>query len=204
MRLVLAFVLLLAEAAVLCAQPAASRATAITGGHVVNVSDGTIVRNAAIVIEGGRIAAIGPAGSVSIPASADRIDATGKWLIPGLINMHVHLGLALPGREGSELANETDADLAFRMASNARKTLHAGVTTVRLTGEQRHVDLALKRVIDRGEVEGPRIFSSGEMIPITGGHGSGRNTKTYDGPYEIRREVRGQIFAGASWIKIAI
>jgi imidazolonepropionase-like amidohydrolase len=205
MRFALAFTLLLAAPTLLAAQSGApSRSTAITGGTVVDVTSGTIVRNAVVIVENGRIAAIGPAGKIPVPASAERIDATGKWLIPGLMNLHVHLGLALPGREGAELAGESDADLAFRMASNARRTLHSGVTTVRLTGDPRHIDLALKRVIDRGDADGPRIFSSGEMIPITGGHGSGRATETYDGPFEIRREVRRQISAGASWIKIAI
>lgn len=205
MRFVLAFVLLFMGSSALQAQsPAPSRVIAITGGNVVDVKSGTPIRNAVVVIEGNRIASFGPAGKVSIPAGAERIDATGKWLIPGLMNMHVHLGLALPGREGADLAGESDADLVLRMATNARKSLHAGVTTIRLPGDRRHADMALKRAIDRGEIEGPRMFSSGEMIPITGGHGAGRGTETYDGPFEIRRQVRRQIFAGASWIKIAI
>jgi imidazolonepropionase-like amidohydrolase len=176
----------------------------ITGGNVVDVNGGGSIRNAVIVIEGNRITAIGPAGKVTVPPGATAVDASGRWLIPGLMNMHVHLGLALPGREGAALADESDADLVLRMASNARKSLQAGVTTVRLPGDRRHADIALKRAIDRGEMEGPRIVSAGEMIPITGGHGSGRGGETYDGPFEIRRQVRRQIAAGASWIKIAI
>jgi imidazolonepropionase-like amidohydrolase len=205
MRPGLTFVLLLAGCVASYAQPVErARVTAITGGTVVDVTSGTPLRNAVVLIEGNRITAIGPAGKVTVPPGADAVDASGKWLIPGLMNMHVHLGLTLPGREGAELANESDADLVLRMASNARKSLHAGVTTIRLPGDRRHADMALKRAIDRGEVEGPRMFSSGEMIPITGGHGSGRGSETYDGPYEIRRQVRREIAAGASWIKIAI
>jgi imidazolonepropionase-like amidohydrolase len=205
MRLALVLLLSIAGSSASQAQPAAPpRVTVITGGNVVDVKSGTPVRDAVVVIEGNRISAIGPAGKVAIPQGAEKIDATGKWLIPGLMNMHVHLGLALPSREGAELAGESDADLVLRMAMNARKSLHAGVTTIRLPGDRRHADMALKRAIDRGEVEGPRMFSSGEMIPITGGHGAGRGSETYDGPFEIRRQVRRQIFAGASWIKIAI
>ncbi len=197
--------LLLAGPSIVWAQPGPpSRVAVITGGNVIDIKSGTTIRNAVVVIEGNRLAAIGPAGQVSIPAGAERIDASGKWLIPGLMNLHVHLGLALPGREGADLASESDADLVLRMATNARKSLHAGVTTIRLPGDRRHADLALKRAIDRGDMDGPRMFSSGEMIPITGGHGSGRDAETYDGPFEIRRQVRRQIAAGASWIKIAI
>lgn len=205
MRCVLVFVMLFAASTASKAQaPSPPRAVAIVGGNVVDVVSGNPIRNAVVVIEGNRISAVGPAGSVSVPAGAERIDAAGRWLIPGLVNMHVHFGLALPSREGADLAGETDADLVLRMAMNARKSLNAGVTTVRLTGDKRHVDLALRRAIDRGELDGPRIFSSGEMIPITGGHGSGRDAETFDGPYEIRRQVRRQIFAGANWIKIAV
>jgi imidazolonepropionase-like amidohydrolase len=205
MRLGLIFALLVAASATAQAQQIPrAQVTAITGGTVVDVNTGTAIRNAVIVVENNRITAIGAAGKVAPPPGAEKIDASGKWLIPGLMNMHVHLGLALPGREGADLAGETDADLVLRMAANARKSLHAGVTTIRLPGDRRHADMALKRAIDRGEIEGPRMFSSGEMIPITGGHGSGRGSETYDGPYEIRRQVRRQIAAGASWIKIAI
>lgn len=205
MRSALVVLLSIAGSSAAIAQPAVPPpVTVITGGSVVDVRGGAPVRNAVVVIEGNRISTIGPAATVKIPPGAERIDATGKWLIPGLMNVHVHLGLALPGREGSDLAGESDADLVLRMAANARRSLHAGVTTIRLPGDRRHADMALKRAVDRGEVEGPRMFSSGESIPITGGHGAGRDTETYDGPYEIRRQVRRQIFAGASWIKIAI
>ncbi len=205
MRFALVLLLSISGSSASQAQSAAPpQPIAITGGTVVNVESGTPIRDAVVVIEGNRISAIGTAGKVAIPPGAAKIDATGKWLIPGLMNLHVHLGLALPSREGAELAGESDADLVLRMATNARKSLHAGVTTIRLPGDRRHADMALKRAIDRGEMEGPRMFSSGEMIPITGGHGAGRGTETYDGPFEIRRQVRRQIFAGASWIKIAI
>ena len=204
MKIWIVVLLVAASATAQAQQTARAKVTAITGGNVVDVNTGTPIRNAVIVVEHNRITAIGPAGKVAVPPGAETIDAAGKWLIPGLMNMHVHLGLALPGREGADLAGESDADLVLRMATNARKSLHAGVTTIRLPGDRHHADMALKRAIDRGELDGPRMFSSGEMIAITGGHGSGRGSETYDGPYEIRRQVRHQIAAGASWIKIAI
>src|SRR5262249_20291645 len=124
----------------------------------------------------------------------------GKWLAPGLLNTHVHLGLKLPGAAGLALANETDMELVLRMAENARKTLEAGVTTVRLVGEQKGADFALKAAIDGGAAVGPRIQTAGQVIVPTGGHGD----LEADGPFEMANAVRQQIKLGATWIKIAI
>ena len=106
-------------------------ATAIVGGTVVDLEGEAPIENAVIVVEGERIAAIGPAGSVDIPDGAERIDAGGAWLIPGLMNMHVHLGLSCPANMKAELSDESEAALALRMAMNARESLQAGVTTIR-------------------------------------------------------------------------
>ena len=183
----------------------AAGTTAIIGGTVVDLDGNAPIKNAVIVVEGERIAAIGEAGSVDIPDGAEQIDAKGTWLIPGLMNMHVHLGLVLPGKMKAELANESEAALALRMAAGARESLQAGVTTIRLTGDRAHADLALMRAINKGQAEGPRIFSAGEALSITAGHGSKKDQKTkYDGPYELVKAARTQISAGAKWIKIAI
>ncbi len=176
----------------------------ILGATVVDVNGGDPISNAAVVIENGRFTSVGPESSTNIPRQASVIRADGMWLVPGLMNMHVHFGLVLPGAAGAALANETEAELALRMAAAARATLQAGVTTVRLTGERGHVDFALKRAIERGEVRGPRMFSSGEMVQVTGGHGSAVGEAANDGPAEFREAVRLQIRAGASWIKLAI
>lgn len=184
---------------------AAAGTTAIVGGAVVNLEGNAPLKGAVILVEDERIVAIGKAGSVAVPEDADIIDAGGAWLIPGLMNMHVHLGLILPGKMMAELAHESEAALALRMAVVARESLQAGVTTIRLTGDQRHADLALMRAIDKGQADGPRIFSAGETLTITGGHGSKKPGKiNYDGPYELVKAARTQISAGASWIKILI
>ena len=179
-------------------------ATAIVGGTVVNLDGEAPIENAVILVEGERIAAIGEAGEVEIPKDAALIDASGAWLIPGLMNMHVHLGLILPGKMKAELYNESEAALALRMAANARETLQAGVTTIRLPGDTAHADLALMRAINKGQADGPRIFSSGEALTITAGHGSKKDGKNYDGPDELVKAARTQISAGAKWIKILI
>lgn len=185
------------------ATAAAADATAITGAGYIDVVSGKSVPDAVVVVENGRIAAIGPAGAVPIPADAKRIELPGKWLAPGLMNTHVHLGLVLPGLMAAELAGESEAQLTLRMAENARKSLMAGVTTIRTTGDPRHADIALARAINRGQQPGPRIVSAGEGVPITGGHGappSGAN----DGPDQMRMGTRRDIRSGAQWIKIAV
>jgi imidazolonepropionase-like amidohydrolase len=182
------------------AEPPAPVVTALVGGTVVTVDGGPAIKNATVLITGERISQIGPADSTAIPAGAKIIAMTGRWLMPGLMNMHVHLGLKLPGAAGNSLATESDTEEVLRMAGNARLSLLSGVTTLRLVGEDHGTDFALRAAIERGEVIGPRIKTAGEVIVPTGGHGS----LEADGPYALAHVVREQIKNGADWIKIAI
>ncbi|MCZ6825931.1 MAG: amidohydrolase family protein, partial [Gammaproteobacteria bacterium] len=75
----------------------ADRVRAIVGATVVDLGGGEPIRNAVVLIQGEEITAVGHATAVEIPATAEVIDAKGTWLIPGMMNMHVHLGLILPG-----------------------------------------------------------------------------------------------------------
>jgi len=180
--------------------PATPAITALVGGTVVPTDGGPAIKNATVLITGERISRVGPADSTPIPAGARIIAMTGRWLIPGLMNVHVHLGLKLPGASGDSLATETDTEEVLRMAGNARLSLLSGVTTLRLVGEDHGTDFALRAAIERGEVIGPRIKTAGEVIVPTGGHGS----LEADGPYALAHAVREQIKSGADWIKIAI
>jgi imidazolonepropionase-like amidohydrolase len=177
-----------------------AKTIALVGGTVVAIDGGAPLDNATVLIEGERITQVGPAASVAIPSGAKILPMNGKWLIPGLMNMHVHLGLKLPGAAGDSLVNETDTQEVLRMAGNARLSLLSGVTTLRLVGEDHGTDFALRSAIDSGEVMGPRIKTAGEVIVPTGGHGS----LEADGPYALAHVVREQIKNGADWIKIAI
>ena len=181
-----------------------ARHTAIVGASLVDLNGGAPRSDVVVVIEGDKIAAVGPAASTPIPPGADVIRASGKSIAPGLMNLHTHYGLVLPGRVGAELANETEAALALRMAANARTSLLSGVTTTRSTGESRGAEFALRRSIERGEAVGPRIFTAGQGVRVTGGHGYRAGDEGLDSPDAFRRAVRREIFAGAEWIKIAI
>jgi imidazolonepropionase-like amidohydrolase len=176
----------------------------ITGAHVANLDGGAPIMNAVVVITDDRITAVGPAGQVAIPAGARELKLPGKWLSPGLMNMHTHFGLELPGTAMLETQNETDGELALRMAVNARKALLSGTTTVRTPGEQRDAIFGLKRYIDRGQYPGPRIWPAGHAIVPTGGHSSKPLYDGIDGEDEVRKEARRQILLGAKWIKITI
>jgi imidazolonepropionase-like amidohydrolase len=183
--------------------------TAIVGVNIVDLDGGPPLLNATVRIQGDRIVEIRGPDSEGEPSleglsQDDLIDARGMWLVPGLMNMHVHLGLVLPGVQGAALVNETEAELALRMAEAARGALRAGVTTIRTTGERGQVDLALARAIERGAAMGPRIFSAGEAVQVTGGHGSSVGVRANDGPYEFREASRLQIRAGAQWVKVSI
>jgi imidazolonepropionase-like amidohydrolase len=194
---------LVALASVLLASAASAQTPAVTalvGGTVIDIDTGRPIPDAVVLITGDRITAVGPASAVAVPADARRVAMAGKWLLPGLMNMHVHFGLKLPGAAGDALANETDGELTLRMAGNARRSLLTGVTTVRLTHTDNGNDFALKRAIAAGDVRGPRIESAGELIVPTGGHGF----REVDGPYGFAQAARTQIKRGASWIKIAI
>jgi imidazolonepropionase-like amidohydrolase len=184
--------------------PVSAATTAIVGGTVVNLDGGKPLQDAVILVDGERIAAIGSRYEVDIPAGTKIVDAEGMWLIPGMMNMHVHLGLILPGNMHAQLVGESEAALALRMAANAEQVLQAGVTTVRLPGEHRYGDIALKNSINKGESHGPRIFTAGEAVVITGGHGSEAGVLYADGTDELVKAVRKQISLGADWVKILI
>lgn len=187
-----------------------SSTKAIVGATLVDIYKGSHTENVVILIEGERITAVAKAGSVEIPTNTEIINAKGLWLIPGMMNMHVHLGLKLPGKVAAELANETEGELALRMAASAEEILQAGVTTIRLPGNSwppvasKHSGIALHRAISKGQAHGPRIFSAGEALVITGGHGSAKGQTHNDGPFELTKAARKEISGGASWVKIMI
>lgn len=171
---------------------------ALTGANVVDIDGKAPIRNAVVLIDGEKIQAIGPASTTAVPAGAKVIPLDGKWLIPGLMNMHVHLALNLPG--ASRVYNEGRDSIALRMLDNAQKSLRSGVTTIRLTGAQEGADFTVKKMIDSGVFDGPRIHTAGSSIVATGGHGS----TEVNGAAEFSQAVREQIKRGATWIKLGI
>lgn len=165
-------------------------------GATVFTAKGAIHTRADVVVEEGRIAAVGP--DLKAPEGARVIEADGLFLTPGLIDAHTHLALPdVPERA------EPHPDTPFHAARHASLTLSSGVTTVRDVGGNNHADLALSRAIRRGLVPGPRMFCSGQAIVPSGGH-IWYFCAEADGPEAVRAAARRQMKAGATWIKLMI
>jgi imidazolonepropionase-like amidohydrolase len=189
---------------------AADGVVVLRAARMLDVESGRMLADAVVVVEGERIAAVNPA---ELPEGAEVIDLGDRTLLPGLIDLHVHLTSQLEEGFVYRAVTDTAADAAFRAAANARKTLMAGFTTVREAGSGDFVDVALGEAIDRGLVEGPRVVPVGHSLGITGGHcdvtgfapgilEQGPETGVVDGPWEAVEAVRYQIKHGARWIKI--
>ena len=181
---------------------------AIQADRMLDVASGKMIRNAVIVVDGDRIASVGG----SIPAMAEIIDLGDVTLLPGFMDMHTHLTMYLGPDFYLNAVRETESDAALRGVVFARRTLLAGVTTVRDVGGGQP-SVALMKAIDRGLIDGPRMFSARSSISITGGHcdatgwAPGVVERDYrdgvaDGVDEVLKAVRYQIKHGANVIKI--
>lgn len=181
--------------------------TVLRAARMLDVVEGEIVKDAVVVIEGERIVSVNPA---SPPTAAKLLDLGDVTLLPGLMDLHTHLGYSLePGFWMLEVI-EGPADVAYRSVGNARKTLMAGFTTVRDFGGP--VTVALSRAEEKGRVESPRVIPSRNSLGITGGHCDvtgfapgvrelGPKEGVADGVDEVVEAVRYQIKHGAKWIK---
>ncbi|MBS0505064.1 MAG: amidohydrolase family protein [Proteobacteria bacterium] len=198
--------LLLGLAAV--AAPASAETVVVTAARMVDVLAGKTVDNPVVVITNGRIASVSTGGAV--PADARRIDLAGKTILPGLIDMHVHL-TSLAEIGGYRGLRYTDSFWQAAGTANARRTLEAGFTTVRNVGSANFDDVGLKQAIDGGWIQGPRIVPAGYAIGATGGHCDDnslppsfdrKEPSVINSPEEARAKVRWLHKYGADVIKI--
>lgn len=157
-----------AGALLFAATPAAARTVAITAAHMIDVLAGKRVDDVQVIVIDGRIASVGKRGD-AVPAGAERIDLGARTLLPGLIDMHVHL-TSDPRLSGYRRLEYTDRFSTVVGAANARRTLEAGFTTVRNVGADGFDDVALKQGIDGGYLAGPRIVPAGYALGASGGH----------------------------------
>jgi imidazolonepropionase-like amidohydrolase len=164
------------------AQP--PEALAVIHANVVSVTDGTIVRDATVVLGGGRIESV---RQQPPPPGVKTIDLRGKYLVPGLIDAHTHI-----------------ADFA-----SARRALESGVTTVRSSGASNYADVGLRELVKLGAVAGPDVIASGYHVrprladeailndPAQAGLMGGVDTID-----ELRQAVRMNLARGVDWIKV--
>jgi imidazolonepropionase-like amidohydrolase len=204
----------LIAALLLSAAPAGAETLYVHAGRLLDVPGKAARGPSTLVIENGVVRSV-QAGHPAPPAGARLIDLRDKFVLPGLIDSHVHLSSDRAGDAGL-LATLTESPqlTAFETYWNAQKTLRAGFTTVRNLGDEGGV-LALKEAIARGWVTGPRIVDAGQSISTTSGHMDGRlglreelheaigEANLCDGPEACRKAVRRQVGRGADVIKIA-
>jgi imidazolonepropionase-like amidohydrolase len=202
-------------AAVLAALPmAASAATLIHAGHLIDGVAGAARDEVTVVVDGTQIQSV--VAGYRAPSPGDAVielkDAT---LLPGLWDMHVHLTSEYSARSQIESLTLNEADMALNGAAYAERTLNAGFTSVRDLGSGENAAIALRNAINRGVVRGPRIIAAGKSIATTGGHADptngwsqrtmgepGPRQGVINGPYAAAEAVRQRYKDGADTIKI--
>jgi len=193
--------------------PAAPAATCVQAGRLLaDPASGKVETNKTLVIQDGKVARIED-GAVS-EGCTTVVDLKDSFVLPGLIDSHVHLTSENGPNQRIERFTKTRSDLALDGAWYAMKTLKAGFTTVADLGSPNESIFALRDAIKAGRIPGPRIIAAGSPISVHGGHGDPGNgipedlvhvyrpTSVCSGADDCRRAVREQVRAGADIIKI--
>jgi imidazolonepropionase-like amidohydrolase len=186
----------------------------ITADRLLDVRTGRMVQNPEILVRDGRIVSVKPASAAPAAApsgeAGTRIALPGMTLVPGLIDMHVHLD-SDPTYGGYSYLEYNDRFWSALAVAHAGKTLDAGFTTVRNVGASDWNDVGLGQAIAAGKVRGPRIVPAGWSFGATGGHCDStyfppsmeeKNPYNADGPEEVRKSVRALRKYGAQVIKV--
>jgi len=187
--------------------------TIIYCGKLVDVKNLQVLTEMSIIVEGNKIVDV-QKGYIQAGASDKTIDLKNKTVMPGLIDCHVHLESETSPGDFSKQFTENTADIAFKSTVFAKTTLMAGFTTVRDVGGS-GVNISLRNAINKGEVVGPRIYTSGKVIGSTGGHADpttglredlmgnpGPDDGVADGVEECIKAVRKRYKEGSDLIKI--
>jgi len=184
------------------APPPASGRLWLTGGRLWDGTGGPVRENAGVLVSDGVIERVGSAGD-GVPEGTRTLDVGGRTLIPGLINLHVHVQGGEPELDkGAEpLLPGTSAHF---LQTSLRDTLRMGVTTLRNVGSQAHQPQEARQAMRYGAFRGPRLLTCGLIISATapGGRFYGAMYREADGPDEMRKAVREQLREGADFVKV--
>jgi imidazolonepropionase-like amidohydrolase len=186
----------------------------LRGGTLIDGTGAAPVPNAVVVIQGDRILDAGAAFAVRAPAGARTVSVEGLYVVPGLIDLHLHF--TQQREDDFSRYRDSDAAAAIRGVLLLKQLLDGGITAVRDMGTRNDLALKIKEAVERKMIEGPRVFWSGQLIASRGGHGdettstaTGRPRAADDtrvrvatGPDDWRLAVREQIRNHADWIKI--
>jgi imidazolonepropionase-like amidohydrolase len=173
----------------------------LVGGTLIDGSGGAPLHDAAVLMQGGTIAAVGTRRQLAGAVVRETIDVGGASMLPGFIDAHVHLIFSAGPEPLADVAAEDDAQLLVRARANAMAALDAGVTVVRDCGGRGVVVQQLRDEIAAGRSAGPRILSSGMPITSPRGHLHLIGVEAR-GTEAVREAVRGQVRAGADLIKV--
>ncbi|MBS1486509.1 MAG: amidohydrolase family protein [Bacteroidetes bacterium] len=200
-------------AAILISTVCSAQRTLIHCGSLIDGKNKELLKQVTLVVEGNKITSVDK--GFTQPAKDDKlIDLSKKTVMPGLIDMHVHLEGETSKDGMVKRFTQNEADVAFQSTVYAKKTLLAGFTTVRDCGGS-GVNIALRNAINAGIVTGPRVYTAGKAIASTGGHGDPTNGYRKDlmgdpgakegvinSPEDARKAVRQRYKDGADFIKI--
>jgi len=205
--------LALCTVALLMSLTAISQRKIIHCGNLIDGKSNTALGQSTIIIEGNKIVAI-EKGFAKPGAKDELINLASKTVLPGFIDLHVHLESETSKDAAVKRITQNEADIAFQSTVYARRTLMAGFTTVRDLGGS-GVNISLRNAVNQGIVVGPRIFTAGKTIATTGGHADPTNSLRKDlmgdpgpkdgvinGPEEAAKAVRQRYKDGADLIKI--
>ena len=189
--------IILAGALAACAGAQAAT-TVVTADRLLDVLSGKMVERPAVVVVDGRIRAVLSQGAAAIPEDAAHVDLPGQTLLPGLIDMHVHL--AADARiDGNHTLDYTDSFWVAVGVANARAMLEAGFTTVRDVGAPDYADVGIKQAVEGGYVPGPRIVPATYALGSTGGHCDTPKACRRASPWCPRRRSPTVLTAFARW-----
>ena len=177
--------------------------TILTAARILDGSGAPPLEDAAVLVEGSAISAIGRRNKIRAPdgATATTHDYGDATILPGLVDGHTHLVGIGDGTRGDDAAAQGDDLLLLRAGAHARVILHSGVTTIRENGSMRGVAFSVREAIRRGIIEGPRMVVAGRAVTITGGHLHYFGGEA-DGVVGVRQAVRQLLKEGADFIKI--
>ncbi|TXS96045.1 amidohydrolase family protein [Parahaliea maris] len=182
----------------------------ITAAAMVDTVSGKLIESPAVLVSGERIVAVGREGALPVPDDAQQIDLGNLTLVPGLMDMHVHLSSAAEGTPFLEEMLQSTPRQTVNAVRNARATLQAGFTAVRDLGDSGYAVIAVRDAVAAGELEGPRIWSAGNALSVTGGHCDNnfyppeldfKAEAVADGPWAVREALRKNIKYGADTVK---
>ena len=194
----------------LAATTAQAETIYLTATRMVDPVAGRVVERPAVVIVDDKVQAVGTQDRLAAPAGAQRIDLPGKTILPGLIDMHVHLD-SDPSYGGYTGLQFGDRFWSMLTVPHAQRTLAAGFTTVRNVGSDAWNDVGYRQAVEEGRIVGPRVVTAGYSFGATGGHcdstyfpPSMQEASPYNinGPEDARRVVREVRKYGAQVIKI--